>query len=263
MAFVVTSNSFAVPTGYIKTNENAIYVASYINAYTKPWHRWWSTNYANGTTYVGVNLGSPTTIVAAAIDNINLDSVKIQGDDAATFDSSGGSPQYDSGALTVSQDVIDGRYKLYRTPISASRQYWRILANSAAPNDGSSVMKVGSFVLLTAVTSWTTNPGVPYEVTAMQAVVDNNEFTGGGREPVEVGHRYCQLSLTQPAMPIAMKSTLFGVVGGYSKAAPFVFYRNDGDTSEVYICRRVAEARIAQAGPAHYSMSGLVLEECV
>lgn len=256
MGYVITSASFATPSGYIKSSENAALVASRIGQYTHPYRIWQGSDCVSGTTYVGIDYGTATALVAVILDHINVASVKIQAHTADSW----ATPDYDTGAIAVSQDVWDGRYKLYQT-VSATKRYWRVVANTGTTTDGSSTMRLGAWLGLTAITTWTTNPGFPYEVIPSQAVIANDDFAAGIDEPIELGKRYATLRLAQPVTPLAMKSTLATVIGSYSQATPLVFFRNNGDSSEVYICHRLGNASMALAGPNHYGLSGLVLRE--
>lgn len=260
MGNVITSASFATPTSYIKLNENGAFPASNIGAYTKPYRTWKGTDCVSGSTYVGAYYSTPAALVGVLLDNINVASIKIQ---AHTSDS-WGAPDYDSGALTVSKDPWDSRYKVIligdgTTPY-ATKSYWRVVTNTSTPVSGS-VMSLGGWLGLTAVTTWDTNPGFPYEVTPCQGILTNDDFASEADEPVELGNRYAVLTLNQSVMPLAMKSTLGTVLSTYSPATPFVFFRNNSDTSEVYIVHRVGRAKIALAGPNHYQLEGLTMRE--
>jgi len=103
---------------------------------------------------------------------------------------------------------------------------------------------------------------MPSSPTRLQGVADNDDFAGGGRDPVALGSRYAQISLTQSNYPVSVWSEM-ATIAAISRASPLVFYRNASSTAEVYVCRRVGNCSISIAGPNHMAMRGLLLEECV
>lgn len=255
MGNVISSASFATPSGYIKSSENAAYLASLIGQYTNPYRRWAATDCVSGSTYVGIDYGSPVALVAVVLDTLNVASVKIQAHTADSW----GTPDYDTGAIAVSQDGWDGRYKLYQA-VSATKRYWRVVTNTSTTTDGTSTMRCGAWLGLTAVTQWGQNHGLPYGIETCQAVLANDDFASEVDEPIELGNRYAILNLTQSLVPVGSLSMLTTLLG-HSAAQPIVWYRNNGDTSEVYICHRVGRGKAEQVAPGGYRLASAVLRE--
>jgi hypothetical protein len=162
--------------------------------------------------------------------------------------------------VTVAKDAIEQSYKFYQTLTAWNYRYLGILANTSSTTDGTSSMQVGAIVGITAITTWTDNPGFPYGIVPLRATVQNDDFDSGGREPIVTGNNHAQLSLAGAPMRLSMAATVNTILGSYGNHTPFLYYRNNSDTSEVYMVRRVGNADWSQAGPNHLQLGSLLLE---
>lgn len=256
----ITSNSFITPSAYLSSTAQTDFPASNVNAYTHPYRPFKSSGtIVAGTTYVGVDFGSATALSSGAvvIDNINVASGTIQTATNSSFTS--GTVNL---AATISQDPVDGRYKLYASAATlGTKQYARFIAGTATTTDGSTKLMIGSFVFLSSITTWAIPLGSSdYGEEFDEAFRPNDDFVGGGEEPVIYGNPRALLSLGAAYAPrSSMRSTLLGLQR-YG-VRPFVFYANDGDTSQVYIVRRMARMVTKRGGPNHLKDFGLQLAE--
>jgi hypothetical protein len=218
-----------------------------------------------GTTYIAIDPGATADYsgYALVIDDINLSAVTV-----LISDTYGLAGSVSSANVTISQDLADGRYKLWY-PLATlaaahggTQQHIGIRANTGTTTDGGTVMRVGTLGLVSTYSTWTTNVGFPFEWEPIQAQ-QVDEMQGGGVAVTTLGRRSVQLVLNQSIFPNTMKATLQTVLG-YG-ADPFVWYRgyNATSTQEVYIVRRLASVRLGQAGPSHLSLSTTVLREVV
>jgi hypothetical protein len=203
--------------------------------------------------WIGLDLGSAKAIDAIVLDNMNFTSCKIQADAAATFDSGeGGEPEYDSGAITISKDPRDQRYKLFYA-VDQTYRYWRCLVYTIGVVDDLGTASVGAMCALTTYVTLSANPGFPYDTTVKEPTI--NEGTG---EPITLGHRYIQLDLASTNYDDALtfESDLLTLLH-IGKAQPIVIYRNNANTCEVYIMYRVGDTRWSRSGPRHGRFSAI------
>lgn len=229
----------------------------------RPWKS--SGNVASGTTYIGINLGSALTVAAITVDHINITSILPQAASNSGFSTSLINP----GAVTISRNPVSRRYKLcYLTAgtafASQARQYWRILANTSTLYDGSAgKLVVGSLVLWGTATTWASGTS-SYEELPLEKTRPNDDFDGGGSEPVILGNPYAVITLgAAPASRAAMRSDLMTMLADEGIGRWFGFYKNAGDTSEFYRVRRAADVAVRQTKHSVIEFDRLVLEESV
>jgi hypothetical protein len=277
MAGFIHAIQFRSPTTTLKNSEDSSFPATNVNLLSKPHQPWKSSgNVVSGTTYVGADFGSAVTLGAIAIDNINLSSIKIQ----AAADSGFSTSLIDSGALTVGPFLPErglfsdatglplARYKLFynlagTSFAAASRRYWRVLANTSTPITGAAgKMFVGSIAWCTAITTWGSGTS-SYDETPLEATRTNEDFAGGGAEPVILGNGYCAITLgaapgSRAALRAPMMELLRQGIGRY-----IVFYKNAGDTAEFIIGRRAADVTMSQRSPLTIETSSLIIQGAV
>lgn len=256
MGNFIISAAVVTPSAVVKDTENAAYPATNVTDYAHPNVPWRATTLTSGTTYIGLDYGAATALVAVVIDNINVTSVKID----SSADGASWTNRY---TVAVSLDVTDGRYKAYQALTSWNYRYLRVLLNVSSTIDGTAVMSCGSVVGLSAVTTLTENTSGTYDRTPLKAVARNDDFAGGGRNPIALGARYCQITISGPVQHYtsAVEMDLFTILGTYGEELVWCFYHNLSSTAEVYWVHRVGTATISQPGPAHLLLSSVVLEE--
>jgi hypothetical protein len=253
MANIITSASVAQAAAFVKSSEQSYYPATNLADWAHPGRPWRATDAVNNTTYVGYNFGVATSLASVVVHNVNMATVTVQ-------HSTNGAAWTTDVGVGLLQDGLDGYYKAYVSLTAWNYQYLRVLAGTNTLTDNSATMMVGGVIPLTSVTTWNNNPGFPYDMTPLRATLGDAEFASGGREPIAVGNRYAQVGLSQAFLPLSDKATLQQVLGVYGTQQPFIYYRNAGDTSEVYIVRRVGAARWAQVGANAFDLSSFVLE---
>lgn len=253
MANALFTKAFLPPSAAIKSGENASYPASNVLSYVRPYRLWKADDLAT-TTYAGLDLGSAVAVKALFVDNLSVTSVSIEADDAATFDSAAGSPQYESGILTVSRDRTDQRFKLFHWDGSGgtlfTRRYVRVRSETSSSATDDIVMTMGSLTAYSLATVATRNFTFPYVKTG-RVREDNGTIAG---------QRYADLTLTWNNIPTNMETELLRLNQEF-RGQPFLFYRNFGNTYEAYICRIASEVSVEWAGPNHLKASQMVLRE--
>jgi len=97
-----------------------------------------------GTQRLIGDFGSAKAVDVFASIHRNSTTFRFQADDASTFDSAAGSPQYDSGVLTAARNPGNGRYHhVHFPPSTVTRRYICELIPTQTPNDGALVYRNG------------------------------------------------------------------------------------------------------------------------
>ena len=260
MANIQVATAFATPSTFLADGTATGYSASDVGDYMHPYRVWRGSGViTSGTSYIGIDLGAAQTIVAAYVDNINTTSVKVESATSAAW-----AGLTTEATATVSQDPTDGRYKLFQLINSGtgrSRQFWRVLANSSSTTDSSPAMRVGGLTLVTALTTLTSNPGMPLDAVSVTAV-QPTQMAGGGDEVSGLGNPYAVLTFSQSILSrTSANETEFFSWARPGQHVPVLIYINASDTSRAYMCRRVGDVALSTPGPGHYSYSGLTFKE--
>ena len=262
MGAYTTATAFHTPAAITATTEDASWPASNVAQLTYP-HRVFRTTSAAGTAQrLIIDFGQTRTLQAWGIDRTNAGSVIVEGNATNTW----GTPSY-GATVAISQDTLDGRYKLYNPLTGTSFEntgyrYASIRPAGTATTYGGTVWEVGSVWFAGTVSAWSENMGFPYRRTFLQAT-DEGVRLGGGASPTAIGNPYCRITLATQAMT---ESTMRPVLDGLMRAGrhvPLMFYVNDASTAEVYICRRVGEVGVDRAGAGHIEVAAIALEEFV
>lgn len=213
---------------------------------------------ATTSEYIQFDFGAVTSVVAVFVDNTNVDTLDFQFDSDVNF---APTPPENETDEAVSQDEIDGRYKVYFTPANSpvSYQYMRIkFGTSASVQDGQSVWQVGGVTVITTARTLDQPIGYPYVATSVTPTMAT-----GGQQPVAVGNRFAVIQVAQSVMSdtAAAKTDLTTLLGSLSMADPAVLFLNRSDTSEAYRVYRQNIVGLREAGPAHYSVPTITLRE--
>lgn len=163
------------------------YPVSFLDSLLTPDIPWKST--ATGSQSVTKDLGSAKAVDIVTLLYANFLTATLQADDAATFDSSAGSPQY-SAALTLGEldttlGVIrsnpgNGRICLWhRPPATVTRRYWRILIPSQTPTDGAAYYRLGAVLIVPGIFlrnfRWEYDPTPSQDIVVVRTVGGNEQ----------------------------------------------------------------------------------------
>lgn len=251
---------FAVPSNVTAVSESASFPATNAALVSYP-----NTPYKSGNTIalterLVYDFGSATSLPAIILDHINVGSVVLKGNATNSW----ASPSWSSGTVTVNADGKDGRRKLYHAPSGSGSPFnYRYLALEPATTtttDGSTLWRVGSMLGLKVATQWPLNFAFPYRP-QQQRAIDPVIRQGGGGEPSARGNRYA--TITIPASRYndpAMEALLDAIVAQQDK--PLVFFRNFGNSAEVYICHLISQpAGPSLIGPNLLQMDAMIFRE--
>lgn len=252
---IITSASIITPVAVTATSTLAGYDPRNATDYRRPSLPWRATNNVWNSTSITYDLGANFSVAAVVLDSVNIQNVEI-------FSSTDDSLYASRFNGIVPRDTRDGRRKLYhRLTFPVGARYWRVRSATPSTDDGSGQFAIGSFILLSSAQEWGANPGFPLDIDHRRAVLANDDFASGAREPIAIGNRHVRITLSANNMPPSMKSTIDTVIGSYGEHTPWVLYLNQGDISEVYVVHRVGSVTWSQQGPNHWELSSFVVQE--
>lgn len=279
MAGFIHCVSFRTPTGYLTSGGGAADSSfPHTNAGDllhphRPWKS--SGNATSGTTFFGVDFGSAVTLAGVGIDNINLTAVKLQAAADTGFSSSLITTDLTIGANLVERSLFTdasglplGRYKHFlsftgTSFAGASRRYWRILANTSTTITGAAAkMWVGSVAWCRSLTEWAAGTS-SYDETPLEATRINDDFAGGGAEPVIQGNPYSAIALGAiPAARATMRSPFLELLR-QGPGRPFLFYRNAGDAADFYLGHRAGDVTVRTTAPSLIEVQAFIMRNAV
>lgn len=263
MGFKIASERgghFAAPIRTIGSTAQSAFPQSNLTEWWAPYRQARATGNTSGTTYFGLDFGAAFTPAAIIVGNVNVASIKIQGHTADSW----GSPTRDSGALTVAQDPLTGRYNYIYQPSSwtTGTRYLRVVSNTNTATDSTDVFAVGYMLVVTTLSELSTPLADPIGLTPTEAVL-SQELSGGGDDTVGIGRVRANISIAQSVFAADNDSEILTFLRREGRAGAFVFYMNDSDTSQVYVCKRTTEAGLTMTGPNSRSLAPVALRELI
>jgi hypothetical protein len=263
MGFKVASyrgGHFATPIRTIGSTAQSAFPLTNLAEWYKPYRQARCDANVSGTTYMGLDFGADISIAAIIALNINLSSIKFQ----TTNDNNWASIDNNSNSLPVSQDPLTGRYNIIYQPSAwdTNTRYVRILSDTNTETDGSDVMAVGSLLVVTTLSELVTPLADPIVKTPTETVL-KTELSGGGVDLVCIGDARANITVGQTFFPASGESEVLTFLRREGLGGPFVWYMNDNNTSQVYVCSRADVVGLSVTGPNSRSISGLALREFI
>lgn len=278
MAGFIHCLSFRTPTGYITSGHGAAdssFPHAFASAIAHP-HRPWksSGSISIGDTFYGVDMGSAVQLAAAAIDLTNCATVVLEAASSSDFASNlislivpVSSYLPERGLFTTSQGVTPGRLKVFVNLAGTdfagqSRRYWRWRAGAASLDSAEPQFVIGSAIWCRSIVEWASGTS-SYEEVPLESTRLNDDYVGGGADPVATGNPYSSVTLAgSPADREAMRADLMALLReGVSR--PFLLYKNDGDTSEFIVAHRAADVGVKQTFPLLIEFSNFIMRGAV
>lgn len=213
---------------------------------------------ASTSTYFGLDFGAAVSIDAVLVGGLSVASIKIQAHTADSW----GTPTRDSGALTVAQDDVTGRYNHFYEPTgwTSGTRYVRVVSNTATTVDDTGTFGVGYMLVLGSVTELNTPLADPVDLTPSEAVLAG-EAIGGADDTIAVGNRRAIISIAQSASSASYDSEILEFLRVNGQAGRFVWYMNDSDRSQAYVMRRRGANGLTIAGPNLRRVPSITLAE--
>ena len=238
-------------------SQNASYPASNVGDL---WHlkrRFRAGDAITGDWLLKFDLGATISVAGIFLNDVNFDKVQIQahGSDAWS------TPDYDSGEIPISQNPFTGRYQVY-IPVSFSKQWVRIYIPSSATvvGDYTSAWEIGTVVLLGSVNEL--SKGAQELSRGASDQVQTIKLPSGAHEAVQVGDALrWEGEFAWAPRRIEKESDLL-TLNRALRGDPLVYYDNQGDTWDAYLCRRDTSYSASEAG-LHVESQAMKLVEII
>ncbi|MBU2249093.1 MAG: hypothetical protein KKD77_20265 [Gammaproteobacteria bacterium] len=176
------------------------------------------------------NFGAAQALVGVFLNDVTFNKVKIQGHASDAW----GAPTYPGTDLTVSQNAITGRYQIYIPLTAFSYQYLRIFipSGTTAVGDYTTKWEIGTVCFLSSVTTLSKDMAYGYGQTGRHFYnTAINERISTGEEIRWEGNIVFGNRSTD------YESELW-TVNRMDMSLPFVYYENNGNTANAYLCVR-------------------------
>ena len=233
MANVIITNSFVTMTNSMLTarSENASYPKVNCLKQLRLMDVFRAAD-VTATDYLQViNFGAAQSVEGIALLNVNFDHVQIQGHASDAW----GAPSYAGSSLAVSQNPYTGRYNIFIPLTAWNYQYMRLYipAGTVEVGTSNSEWQIGTMVVMSSATALATN--MSYGVS--QGADEVTEEIGGDIASISNVMGW-EGTVSFDSRSKADYQAAILALGRMSKSQPVLFYYNDGDTSEVYLCYR-------------------------
>jgi hypothetical protein len=119
------------------SSQDATFVRDNLKTPQRPFYPWKTTVATDS--WAVIDFGAAQAVDLVGVIACNVATVRIQGNATDSW----GSPSYNSGDLTVSQNPWNGRYQLVNIPSGFTYRYLRLFIPTQTPVDGASVFSVG------------------------------------------------------------------------------------------------------------------------
>lgn len=255
MANIYTSSSvnIAQPVACVGSTAFSGAPADNVADYLHPNRPAIATGNASGTTHFGVDLGANTAFVGVLLDGVNVGTVQFK------YSTTTATPSYSNlgSAQTVSQNKDSGRYKCLLVT-SGTARHVSVFSGSGTTTDGTGLFKVGAVSVIKSWDDgpWAVNPGFAYGRESVTRKFEDDDFG----DQFARASPYGRIALASSVFPLSSIDSIMRI--SRQGAVPFVFWLNDGDTSEAYILRLIGEAAGYQRqGPNHVQWGSLNCRE--
>lgn len=184
-----------------------------------------------------IDMSAAKTVPALVIDDVNFDTVCIKGH-ASDLTTDWTTASFAGSDLTVSQNPITGRYSIFIPLTDFDYRWMAIMTPAAASAVGSYTTKweVGRVAILDTYTELTANMAYGFYQGADQQYADI-AIPHGGRDRIDLSGG---LVRWRGKVRWGNRSTAnvadLRTINLLGMSDPLVFYLNNGNTSEVYIC---------------------------
>jgi hypothetical protein len=194
-----------------------------------------------------IDYGAATPRDHLALIHANFVSARIQLDDAATFDSNAGSPQYDE-AVTITRNLVHGRYHhLHRFGSTLTHRHERILVLDQDTIDDATGYRLGGAWAGLLVSS---PRGLKLDMSLRP--LEPKQFIGpdheGWEEELNLGNTVAVITATRHAIvakPVGLSDELrdwLDLERRWSEVGFALVSLVDGDPSQVWVMRRKSAA---------------------
>ena len=233
MANVIITNSFVTLTNSMLTarSENATYPKVNCLKQLRLMDVFRAADVTAADYLLKINFGVAQNVAAIALLNVNFDHVQIQGNASDVWTS----PSYAGSSLSVSQNKYTGRYNIFIPLTAFNYQYLRIYIPAGTVEVGTSQgeWQIGTMVIMSSASALSTNISYGFSQQADEVI----ESIGGDIASVDDTLEWEGTVSFGDRNKSDHEATILAL-GRMAKSSPVLFYLNDSDTSEVYLCYR-------------------------
>ena len=178
---------------------------------------------------VKLDFGSSQSLGAIFLNDVNFSHVTIQGsNDDITYT--------DIITVSIPQDDLVQRYKVWVNCSYNSYRYWRIFIPSVATvMDSLSTWRIGTIVCLSGFVELVQNPSYGF-IEGSSYPFREIAKDSGGLNRISLGDKlvwHCDIVVGEKRNTLTSD---WKTINSYHPARPMVFYKNNGDISQVYLC---------------------------
>jgi len=265
MGIIVSDDIVRVADAEITGNNwSTIYEKKFVMDHTNLFRSGRKLDNNTGERLLKFDFGAAQSLAAIVLAYCNFDKIQIRGTDTdAEADPGWNNPEYDSGALDLSEWGLIGRYNLYKTLTAFNYRYLDLYvpAGTSEVTTSISVWQVGMVVpletiteLSQSVTEYSRSARLPFEEIQLTRTRKDMVYLAGEREfqalvDLDFGNR-----------DTADESELFTF---NRMLSPLVFYRNNSDDSEVMVCKKLTYYKGTVFAPGAVRGNLIQLEENV
>lgn len=186
---------------------------------------------------ISIDMGAATVLAGVMLNDVNFTAAYVEGSaDNVTWDF--------SQLIAISEDKTVKRYKIYVPLTAFNYRYFRVRITAQDPvarfpDTALSVFRIGTLVLCKQAVELTYNPAAgPYTVSGAYPEPLINKFMDGGDEVVSRGDtKRGNIKFSFSPTTLDQVGELRDLDAILKPTSNVVFYRNNGDTWECYLCR--------------------------
>ena len=205
--------------------------------------RWRSTVITQ--TDIVCDMGASTAVVAVAVLGVNVATLQ--------YAHSANNSAYTSlSGVSPSRDLLDGYYKAYMA-MPFTNRYLRIRFPAQTPVDGAAYFSCGCILIMTTVNTW------PRDIPTPEGISLQRNYLSSGNDIMPAGPFFISQEI-QTVLALTEVSALQNLML-LGAQTPFLYFRNWGDTSQVYLYRAATGLQYQRYG-VHWT-AGITLTELV
>ena len=226
--FIISNNIISSPTVTSRT-EDSDYPDDNVNILTELHRKFMAADATMNDWLLKFNFAGAQVATGILLDDVNFNKVKIQGHASDSW----GGPSYAGSDLTISQDALTGRYRIYAALTGFNYQYLRVFIPSGTALTSGSVLSVGRIAILSASTALSINPA-EYERGVQEFYGENRTPAGLTRSVLSDYLQYWG-ELTFGAR-LESEETELLTLSRMSQASPLVLFENRSVTNKAWVC---------------------------
>jgi hypothetical protein len=241
MANVIITNSFVTLTNSMLTarSENASYPKVNCLKQLRLMDVFRAADVIADDYLLKINFGSAQSVAAVALLNVNFSHAQIQGHASDVWTA----PSYAGSSHAVSQNKYTGRYNVFVPLVDFNYQYMRIYIPAGTTEVGTSQnqWQIGTMVIMSSASPLAQNIAYGFS----QSADEVTEEIGGDVASISPVPEW-EGTISFGNRRKSEGETMILTLNRMQRSKTVIFYVNDGDSSEVYLCYRESNFKISR-----------------